>query len=53
MPSGRSAACLHFLAERGGYDRIRDVAEGTYAGFIDPKGLWRPLPYAPGDTRRR
>lgn len=43
--------CTRFLAERGGYDRKRDVMELTYAGRDTPDA-WQPLPYAPADTRR-
>ncbi len=42
---------VRFLAERGGYDPRRDVLEGTYAGS-EVKGVWRPSPYRPADTRR-
>ena len=40
-----------FLAERGGYDRRRDILEGTFAG-TELNGAWRPTAYGPADTRR-
>jgi len=47
------AGLIRYLAERGGYDPRRDVVEATYAGEADDTGgVWRPTPYAGGDTRR-
>ena len=42
---------VNFLGARGGYDRRRDVLEGTFAGG-ESNGTWRPVPYVPADTRR-
>jgi hypothetical protein len=45
------AGLLGFLAQRGGYDRRRDVLEASYAG-VESAGGWQPRPYTPADTRR-
>jgi hypothetical protein len=53
--SGDAETCfsglLRYLAERGGYDRRRDVLEGTFAGR-EEDGAWKPTVYTPADTRR-
>ncbi len=42
---------IHFLESQGGYDRRRDVLEGTYAG-LDQNGTWQPTSYTKADTHK-